>query len=224
MTELNAQSRTILGTKVKTLRKKGLLPAVIYGEGLESQAIATSFVDFERAFREAGESTLVTLNVEGKSYNVLIHDVDYHPTKGNPIHADFYAVRMDKAIRTTVPLEFIGESAAIKMEGGILVKVMHEIEVEALPKDLPHELHVDLTLLSTLESKVLVKDIKLPKGVEITADSDELIALVETPRSTEELEALEQGEGATSEVAEVKTEQEEKRAVKEAEKEKIEEK
>ncbi len=223
MTELNAQSRTVLGSQVKVLRKQGLLPAVMYGEGVESQAIVTSFVDFERAFRQAGESTLVTLNVEGKPYNVLIHDVEYHPTKGQPIHADFYAVRMDKAIQATVPLEFVGESAAVKAEGGILVKVMHEIEVEALPKDLPHELHVDLTLLSTLDSKVLVKDIKLPAGVEITADGDEPVALIETPRSTEELEALEQGEDA-SEVAEVKTEQEEKRAVKEAEKEKTEEK
>jgi len=221
MTELNAQSRTILGTKVKSLRKKGLLPCVVYGEGVESQAIATSFVDFERVFKQAGESTLVTLNVEGKPYNVLIHDVEYHPIKGQAIHADFYAVRMDKSIKATVPLQFVGESAAIKTEGGILVKVMHEIEVEALPKDLPHELHVDLTLLLTLESKVLVKDIKLPVGVEITADGDDLIALIETPRSTEELETLEQG---AVEVAEVKTEAEEKRAAKEAEKEKIEEK
>jgi len=221
MTELNAQSRTILGTKVKTLRTKGLLPAVLYGEGIESKAIATSFVDFERAFRAAGESTLVTLNVDGKPYNVLIHDVAYHPIKGQPIHADFYAVRMDKAIIATVPLQFVGESGAVKTEGGILVKVMHEMEVEALPKDLPHELHVDLALLAALDSKVFVKDIKLPNGVEATADGDEIIALIETPRSAEEIEALDQGAG---EVAEVKTEAEEKRAVKEAEKEKIEEK
>ena len=221
MTELNAQSRVVLGSKVKTLRKQGLLPGVVYGEGMDSKSITTSVVDFERVLRSAGESTLVTLNLEGKAYNVLIHDVSYHALKGNPIHADFYAVRMDKEIRTTVPLEFIGESSAVKDEGGILVKVMHEIEVEALPKDLPHELHVDLGLLSALEAKVLVKDIVLPKGVKIMAEDDEIVVLVETPRSTDELAALEEG---ASEVAEVKTEQEEKRAAKEATKEKEEEK
>ena len=213
MTELNAQPRTITGSKVKTLRKNGLLPAVIYGEGMESKAIATSFVDFERVFHQAGESTLVMLKIEGKTHNVLIHDVAYDAMRGQPIHADFYAVRMDKPIRTMVPIEFTGESNAVKGEGGILVKVMHEIEVQALPKDLPHELRVDLGLLSALEAKVLVQDIALPKGVEIMADADEIVVLVEAPRSTEELEQLEHAAG---EVAEVKTEQEEKRAAKEA--------
>lgn len=218
MTELNAQSRTILGSQVKSLRKKGLLPGVVYGEGMESKAITTSFADFERVLRQAGESTLVTLHVEGKPYNVLIHDVAYHPTKGQPIHADFYAVRMDKAIRATVSLAFIGESSAVKNEGAVLVKVMHEIEVEALPKDLPHELNVDLVLLAVIGSKVLVKDIVLQKGVEIMADGDEMVALVESPRAAEEPEPTVAGE-----VVEVKTEQEEKRAAKEAAAEKEEE-
>ncbi len=213
MIELNAQPRTITGSQVKSLRKKGFLPGVVYGEGVDSRPIATSFIDFEKVFRQAGESTLVMLAVDGKKYNVLIHDVAYHALKGHPIHADFYAVRMDKAIRTTVPLEFIGESGAVKNEGGVLVKVMHEIEVEALPQDLPHELHVNLELLFALASKTLVKDIALPKGVKIIADADEIVALVEAPRSEEEIAALEQQAG---EVAEVKTEQEEKRAAKEA--------
>ena len=206
-----------MGSKVKTLRKKGLLPAVIYGEGMESKAIATSFVDFERVLRQAGESTLVTLHVDGKAHNVLIHDVAYDALRGQPIHADFYAVRMDKVIRATVPLEFFGESSAVKDEGGILVKVMHEIEVEALPQDLPHTLRVDLGLLSTFESKLLVKDIILSKGVELIADADKIVALVEAPRSEDDIAAL---EATSAEVVDVKTEQEEKRAAKEtAEKE-----
>ena len=217
MIELNAQSRIITGSKVKTLRKKGFLPAVIYGESMESKAIATPFVDFERVLRTAGESTLVTLNVDGKAHNVLIHDVAYDALRGQPIHADFYAVRMDKVIRATVPLEFFGESSAVKGEGGILVKVMHETEVEALPQNLPHTLRVDLGLLSTFASKVLVKDIMPPKGVELIADGDEIVALVEAPRSEDDLAAL---EATTAEVVDVKTEQEEKRAAKEtAEKE-----
>lgn len=213
MMELNAQPRTILGSQVKSLRKKGFLPAVVYGEGMDSQPITTSFIDFERAFQVAGESTIVTLLMAGKKYNCLIHDVSYHAITDKPIHADFYAVRMDKLIRTTVPFMFTGESSVIKNDGGILVKVMHEVEVEALPKDLPHELNVDLGLLSTFESKVLIKNISLPSGVKIMADGDEIIVLVEAPRTEEALAELEQG--AVSEVADVKTEQEEKRAIKE---------
>ena len=200
---------------MKTLRKKGLLPAVIYGEGMESKPIATSFIDFERVLRQAGESTLVTLHVDGKAHNVLIHDVAYDALRGQPIHADFYAVRMDKVIRATVPLEFFGESSAVKSEGGILVKVMHETEVEALPQDLPHTLRIDLGVLSTFESKLLVKDIILSKGVKLIADTDEIIALVEAPRSEDDIAALNE-QAAAGEVVDVKTEQEEKRAAKEA--------
>jgi large subunit ribosomal protein L25 len=211
--ELNAQPRTIRGSQVKSLRKKGFLPAVVYGEGMASEAITTSFIEFERVFQVAGESTIVTLVVAGKKYNCLIHDVAYHAINDKPIHADFYAVNMNKLIRTAVPFVFTGESSAIKNDGGILVKVMHEVEVEALPKDLPHELLIDLGLLSTFESKVLVKDIPLPSGVKIMADGDEIIVLVEALRTEEALAELEQG--VVSEIAEVKTEQEEKRAAKE---------
>lgn len=213
MIELKAQPRTLLGSKVKTLRKKGYLPGVVYGEGVESQPIAASFIDFERVLKQAGVSTLVALDVGGKKYNVLIHDIAYHPLKGSPIHADFYAVRMDKVINATVPLEFIGESSAVKSDGGVLVKVMHEIEVEALPQDLPHELRVDLGLLLAFESKILVKDISFPKGVKTTADADEIIALVEAPRSVEEETPV------VATVAEVKTEQEAKREAKSAKEE-----
>ncbi len=213
MTELSAQPRTILGSKVKSLRKKGFLPAVIYGDGMKSESIATSFIDFERVYKAAGESTIVTLDVAGKKYNCLIHDVEYNAVKGQPIHADFFAVRMDKLIRTTVPLVFINESGAVKNDGGVLVKVMHEVEVEALPNNLPHELQVDLAVLSTFESKIFVHNITLPKGVEVVTDGDEIVVLVEAPRSEEALAELEAG--GVGEVAEVKTEQEEKRAAKE---------
>lgn len=214
MIELNAEARTIVGSKVKSLRKKGFFPAIMYGHGIaDSQAITTSFADFERVYHTAGESTIITLDVAGKKYNVLITDVTYHAVNDKPLHADFYAVDMDKIIRTAVVLVFTGESSAVKNDGGILVKVMHEVEVEALPKDLPHELHVDLGLLATFGSKVLVKDILLPNGVKVMADLSEIVVLVEAPRTEEALAELEQG--AVSQIVDVKTEQEEKRAAKE---------
>ena len=216
MTSIKAQPRVEIGKKVKSLRKKGLLPAVVYGESIETKPITVSYRDFEKTLKEAGESTLVTLEVDGSPYNVLIHDVGVDVLSGRPIHADFLAVRMDKEITTTVPLEFIGESPAIKNEGGILVKVIHEVEVEALPKNLPHILTVDISALAELESKLHIKDITLPSGVSIKADADEIVALVETPRAQEELEKAPEAAG----VVEVKTEQEEKRSREEQEKQK----
>lgn len=217
MQELKAKPRTELGKKTNALRRAGFLPAVVYGEGVKSQPIALAYKDFEKAYKEAGESTLLKLDVDGKAYNVLIHDIKNDPLKGTPLHADFYAVRMDKEIRIKVPIEFFGESQAVKSEGGILVKVMQEVEAEALPQDLPHALRADLSLLATLESKLFIKDILLPKGVKILADAQEIVALVEPPRSEEELASLVQAPVAEAPV-EIKTEQELKREAKGEEK------
>ncbi|QQG45375.1 MAG: 50S ribosomal protein L25/general stress protein Ctc [Candidatus Sungiibacteriota bacterium] len=205
--ELKAQPRTELGKKVKALRRAGFLPAVVYGEKVKSQPIAVPYKDFEKVYREAGESTLIKLDVDGKSHNVLIHDIKNDPLKGIPLHADFYAVRMDKEIRTKVSIEFFGESPAVKNEGGILVRVMQELEVEALPQDLPRELRIDLSGLAAFGSKLFVKDIPTPKGVKILAEPDEVVVLIEAPRSEEELAALEQVSTAAA-PEEVKTERE----------------
>lgn len=222
MQELKAKPRAELGKKVNALRRAGFLPAVVYGEGVKSQPIAVPYKDFEKVYHEAGESTLVKLNVDGKPYNVLIHDIVHDPLKGTPIHTDFYAVRMDKAIRAKVPIEFFGESPAVKNEGGVLVKVLHEVEVEAMAQDLPHELRLDLSRLATLESKLFIKDVLPPQGVKILADSGDIVALVEPPRSEEELAALKEAPAVAEAPVEVKTEQEVKKAEKE-EKEKTEE-
>lgn len=220
MQELKARLRKELGKKVKALRRAGFLPAVLYGEGVPSCPISVPSKDFEKAYREAGESTLIKLGLEDKPFNVLIYDVKEDVLSGAALHADFYAVRMDKEIRTKIRVEFFGESPAVKNEGGILVKILQEIEVEALPQDLPHELRVDLYGLSLIGSRLLVKDILLPKGVKVLADPEEVVVLVEAPRSEEELTALKEETVAETPV-EVKTEQELKKAAK-AEKEKVE--
>lgn len=211
--ELKAKLRTELGKKTNALRMAGFLPAVVYGEGIESQPISVLSKDFGKVYKAAGESTLITLDVSGKQYNVLIHDIASDPLKGHPLHADFYAVRMDKAIRTKVSLEFLGESQAVKNEGGILIKVAQELEVEALAQDLPHELRVDLSSLVALGSKVLVRDISLPKGVKVVAGPDDIVVVVEAPRTEEELADLK--EAPVAEIStEIKTEREIKQELK----------
>lgn len=194
------------------------MPAVVYGEGITSQPITVPLKDFIKTHKEAGESTLIKLQVTGtegkktKEFNVIIHEIANHPLSGTPLHADFYAVRMDRVMRVKVPLEFIGEAPAIKNEGGILVKVLHELEIEALPQDLPHELIADTSFLENIGTRLLVGNIKLPQGVKILAEPDEIIALVEAPRSDAELEALK--EAPIQETAEVKTEMEVKKELK----------
>ncbi|MDO8500000.1 MAG: 50S ribosomal protein L25 [bacterium] len=218
MQELTAKPRNELGKKVNALRRAGFLPAVVYGEGVKSEPLSVSLRDFEKVYREAGESSVIGLKVEGgknKNLNVMIHDVAYDALTSKPIHADFYSVRMDKELEAKVELIFVGESPAVKGEGGILVKVMHEIEVKALPKDLPHEIEVDVSFLEAIGSRIYVKDLTFPKGVKSIAEGQEVVALVEPPRAEEVVV-----EAATTEIAEVKTEREEKaevKAVKEAE-------
>lgn len=221
MQELNAQPRELTGKKVKTLRQKGLLPVVLYGYQTPATPLIIQTKDFENVWKRAGESSLILLKTGTGEYNVLIHDVTRDPIRGSFLHADFNAVRMDQKIRASVPIEFTGESPAAKNEGGILIKVRQELEVEALPKNLPKECVADLSLLSVIDSRLYIKDIALPEGVKILADLDAVVALVEKARSEEELAALEQAPEET--VAEVKTEKEAK-AEKEAKETPMEEK
>lgn len=214
MAELNAEKRTAVGNGLRELRAAGMLPAVIYGEGVESLPLAVARKDFDKIFREAGETGVVTLKIAGGGeYNALIHEVAEDPMTLEPIHADFYAVRMDKPLEAKIPLVFTGESPAVKNEQGILVKILHELEVKALPKDLPHEIAVDLSRLEHIEDKLHVSDVPLPEGVHVLAHATEVVALVEPPRSQAELEA----EAApTAPSAEVKTEREAKAETKQA--------
>ena len=208
------------------MRRAGFLPAVVYGEGIGSRSIAIPYKEFEKVRKEAGESTLVKLLIEEEKspqneFTVLIYDIKNDPLKGRLLHADFYAVRMDKKIHAKVPVAFEGESPAVKNEGGILVKVAHELEVSALPQDLPHDLKADLTRLTAIKSRIQVKDISVPQGVHIHADPEEIIAVIEPPRSEEELaQAVSISEPAP---AEVKTEREIKKEIKKETEEKAEE-
>lgn len=185
MLELQAEKREIFGKKLKPFRKEGKLPAVLYGPKEKSQPLFISLKDFKKLWKEAGESTVIQLNLEKSKKEVLIQDVAMDPVKDEPVHVDFYAVQMDKPIEASVALEFSGISPAIKNLGGVLVKVMHEIEVEALPKNLPHELVVDISKLEKFEDKILAKDIVLPEGVKLIANPEEVIALVEESREEE---------------------------------------
>ena len=186
--ELEAQAREVLGRKVKRLRSEGLVPAVLYGREQEALSLQIPLKDFSRVFDEAGESTLVYLNVGTVSFPTIIHDVTKDPVTGQFLHADFHKVRLDEKVEAMVPLVFVGESPAVKNLAGVLVKNLTEVEVEAFPQDLPHEIEVDISRLVNFEDHIQLKDIKLEKA-ELLGEPDEYIVMVQEPKSQEELDA-----------------------------------
>lgn len=191
---LNATRRELTGKQVKQLRNQGQLPAVIYGNGLESQAICVAQTDYDKVFRQAGTSTLVDLVVEGaKPVKVLLHEPQVHPAKPLTLHADFYAVKMSEKLQTEIPLHFVGESEAVETLGGTLNVPIDAVEVECYPDKLVSAIEVDLTSLKTFEDVLRISDIQAPEGIAILNDPEEAVATVVAPRSEEELAALEEG-------------------------------
>ena len=189
---ITATKREITGRRVAGLRKAGKLPGVLYGHEVKTQHIEMNERDFAKAFKTAGESTIVNLVVDGQTQPVLIHDVQNHYLNGQPIHVDFYAVDMTEKIKVKVPLHFIGEAPAVKALGGTLVKNLIEVEVECLPGDLPHDFEVDISNLNTFEDVIRVSDLKVSDKVIVLAPPDEVAVTVAPPRTEEEMKSLEE--------------------------------
>lgn len=189
MLTLSAKIRNDFGKKVKNLRKQGFLPAVLYGPEIKNLPLAVDFKEFKKIYKEAGESSLISLRVKGEEQNeflVLIHDVKKHPLTLKPIHVDFYQPKLKEKVEATVPLVFVGESKAVKDLKGTLVQTISEVEVKALPTDLPKEIKVDITNLETFEDDILIKNLEIPEGVEILKEPGEVVASVAPPEKVEE--------------------------------------
>lgn len=176
MVQLNVQKRE--GGKAKAARKAGFLPAVVYGRKEMATPISIPMKEFEKALHEAGESTVIELQGLGDAKNVLIHEVERDVLTGAPMHADLYAIEKGQKVTVSVPLEFVGTSAAVKDLGGILTKVLHALEVEAEPQNLPHSITVDISKLATLEDQIKVSDLSLPQGAEAQADEGDIVAMI----------------------------------------------
>lgn len=188
---LDAKTREELGKQTKSLRASGQVPATIYGRGKTPANIKLERIVAEQVYHKAGGNKIVGLKVDGKTKNVLFHDVQHDVRTGELTHADFYLVRMDEKIKTEVPLHFVGESTAVYQEDGTLVKNLEAVEVEALPGDLPESIEVDISILDDFEKTIHVSDLKIPAEVELLTEIEELVAKVEPPRSDDELAELE---------------------------------
>lgn len=179
MAELRVQTRHILGKKVKILRKEGSIPAELYGHGIKNLHLTLPAKEFQKIFKEAGESTIINLKTDDdKTLPVMIHDIKTDPISEKILHIDFYQVKMSEKIRVHIPIEFIGEAPAVKNFGGILIKTLQEIEVEALPQDLPHRIQISLTPLDEIGKNISVRDLELSDKVKIFLGPETIIATV----------------------------------------------
>ncbi len=158
--QLKTAVRELVGRNSNNLRKAGNIPAVLYGHNIGNLNLSVNAIDFEKVLRKAGESTIIELDMaDGAKKNVLIQDVQYHYLNSQPIHVDFFEVSMTEKLTATVPIEFVGESHAVKALGGTLVKMLTEVEVECLPADLPQHFEVDITPLQDFNAMITVADI-----------------------------------------------------------------
>ena len=190
--ELKAEKREDVGKKLEALREKGILPAVVYGSGHKPVSVQVDYEEFRKVFEQSGENTLVKLKIGSESKNVLINEIAKDPMSDRFIHVDFYQVRMDQVIKAEVPLIFEGEAPAVKNLEGVLIKNMNHIEVEALPKDLPHEIKIDISILDSFDKNIRIKDLILPAGVKIDLDLEEVIVSVIPPRTEEEIKSTDE--------------------------------
>ncbi len=161
----------------ESLRERGVVPAVFYGPKEESTAISINALKLEHVWREAGETTIITLKGIGEDKDTLIHDAQFHPLTGKLLHADFYVLEKGKKVRIKVPVEFIGQAPAEKL-GHIVVKTLHEVEIEVTPQELPQHLEVDLTSLANVGDHITASQIKLPPSASLIAHADEIVASI----------------------------------------------
>ena len=205
---LKAEPRTVLGKKVKKLRREGLLPGNVYGKGLSSVALQVSLADFEKAHKEAGATGLIDLQLNGNSHPVLVKNLQMNYQSHTPLHADFYQVNMKEKVKAMVPVVLVGEAKAVTDKIGLLLQTLSEVEIEALPDKLAENIEVNVEHLAELDAHILVSDLKAPEGVEILSDPSQTVAkvselVVEEPEPEVE-EAAEGEEGAEAKEGEAK--------------------
>jgi len=199
--KLTVEKRKITGRKVKALRRTGILPANVYGKKNKSLAVQLEAKSFLPVFKEVGETGLIELKVadEKEARPVLIHNVQFHPVDETPLHVDFYQVDLKEKVTTKVPVELIGESPAVKDKIGILIQPLSEVEVEALPADLPEKIEVNISGLKAINDAVAVSDVKLPEGVKVLTEGKEVLAKIEPLAKEEEVVAPPPAEEAPTE-------------------------
>lgn len=184
---LKAQLRKLKTKKCNGLREKNIIPAVVYGHDFKSISLQVPYTEFEKVFKETGESSLINLGIDGKiPLKVLIYDIQYHPLTNKIQHVDFYKIKAGEKITVETELKFINEAPVVKNLKGILVHNLDKIEIKCLPEDLVHEIEVDISGLATFEDVIRIKDLKISPKIEVLQDLNEVVVSVSRPQAEEE--------------------------------------
>ncbi|MBI4034796.1 MAG: 50S ribosomal protein L25 [Candidatus Chisholmbacteria bacterium] len=204
--QLSAEKRTLTGRKVKTLRRQGILPATVFGKHVKSVTVQVPLQSFAKVADEVGETGLVDLNIKGDKTPrpVLISNIQQDPVTANFIHTDFHQVDLTEKVTAPIPIELTGESPAVKEKSAVLITLLDEIEIEALPTDLPEKFTVDISSLKEFNDSILVKDLKVDTTkITLKVDPAAQIVMVQEPKEEEiappppaEVEAAAPAEGA----------------------------
>jgi large subunit ribosomal protein L25 len=202
--KLAVEKRKVLGKKVAKLRKEGLFPANIYGKGVKSLSVQVPYKDFEKVYKEAGETGIVDVEVAGEVRPALIHNVQQDYYKHLLLHADFFQVNLKEKVKAMIKLMTVGEPKAVGEKLGLLMQTLNEVEVEALPTDLPDKIEVDVKHLDVLDAQVTVSEIKAPAGVTILTDESQVVAKIGSLISKEAAEQA-AAEAAAAEAAKAAT-------------------
>jgi large subunit ribosomal protein L25 len=187
--ELKAKVRSAIGKGLFALRTSGKIPAIMYGPGVDAVPIELEAKAATQTLNGMTGSTLIKLSIDQKAYSVLLRDIQRDSIRRTILHADFYAVPTDRAIRVRVPLHFSGVSAAVRDFSGILVHTLSDLEVECLPKDLVSRITVDLAPLEKIGDSIAIKDISLPPGIRVLMDTEETVLTVTAQMAEEEVVA-----------------------------------
>lgn len=189
--------RTVLGKQVRALRRKNVIPAVIYDHGKESIIVQAPLLDLDKVYQKAGKHHPVDLTVDGKKYLAIIKDVDLDPRKNTLRHVVFDSIHQNELVKTEVPLHFEGDSQAEKA-GLMLLRQLDQVEVEATPRNLPDSITVDVTDLAEIGDRIIVSDLKLPDNVTVMTDAEHpVVAVIETPAQQSEESETEGADEAT---------------------------
>ncbi|UCH51106.1 MAG: 50S ribosomal protein L25 [Chloroflexota bacterium] len=208
--ELEASKRDVTGKKVRFLRRQGIIPANIYGHGIDSTPINVDARSLMHLLAQAGKTDLISLKVDDSKgpVKVLMREVQKNPLTDEPLHVDFYQVRMTEKIKADVPLVFIGEAPVLKnVKNSSLFHLIDSLHIEALPDDLPHSFEVDVSNIEELDQTIHIKDIPIGHGITLLSDPEQMVVKVAEARKEEVIEVPVEAEVA--EEAEVTEEAEE---------------
>ncbi len=188
---LSAQKRTVLGRKVKALRRDGLIPAHVFGHKVKTTHVQVKATEFGKVFEKVGETGIINLAVDSEKKPVLVKNVQVHPVSDIPLHIDFYQVNLSEKVKVKVPFEIVGEAPAVGKKVGLLLTPVSEIEIESLPTDIPENIEIDVSNLANVGEEIKVKDLKIDRNKIVVHADEELVIAQIGELVTKEMEALE---------------------------------